>query len=242
MRLTGDAGSWGQEAATAARFPGPPEICGSGRAKQFVASVRAVARWAAAVEHAGPHDGGDGDESEGSESDGDGRGDRGRGGGEGVAATKRGVDWLVLMDPGTRLLAPVTRPPTGDANGADDQHWTRALHPNLLSKAAEVSGVEPQYAHSGLCGGAALRVRSLVGGRSPRLDALKPLDDRVDWWHDVALATFFAFNGKVTRPWPDLRENGGGGAHYSHHTHFTRLKSSVFFFIVRYEEITSVHL
>jgi hypothetical protein len=48
MRLTGDAGSWGEEAA-AARFPGPPDICGSGRAKEFVASVRAVARWAAAV-------------------------------------------------------------------------------------------------------------------------------------------------------------------------------------------------
>jgi hypothetical protein len=51
--------------------------------------------------------------------------------------------------------------------------------------------------NSGLCGGAALRVRSLVGGRSPRLDALKPLDERVDWWHDVALATYFAFNGGV---------------------------------------------
>jgi hypothetical protein len=37
---------------------------------------------------------------------------------------------------------------------------------------------------------------------------LKPLDDRVDWWHDVALATFFMFNGAALSPWSDLRWGG----------------------------------
>ena len=201
IRVSGDAGSWGEEAAAASKLSGPPEICGSGRAKQFVATIRAVARWAATVEHDAPDDAKDTDNSGTLE-----RAARTSPGS--VIKRRRGVEWLVLMDPGTRLLAPVTRIPTVDANGADDQHWTRALNPKLLEKAAEVSGTMPAYHHSGLCGGAALRVSSLVNGRALRLDALKPLDDRVDWWHDVALATYFAFNGGAVAPWPDLRENG----------------------------------
>ena len=59
-----------------------------------------------------------------------------------------------------------------------------------------------------MCGGAALRARTLAEGRVPNLAALKRLDDRVDWWHDVALAAFFMYNGARLRPWDDVRENG----------------------------------
>ena len=76
------------------------------------------------------------------------------------------------------------------------------------ARAREVSGRTPEYHHSGLCGGAALRARTLAEGRVPNLAALKRLDDRVDRWHDVALAAFFMFNGARTRPWDDARENG----------------------------------
>ena len=62
-----------------------------------------------------------------------------------------------------------------------------------------------------LCGGSALRVKALTRGRLPKLSSLKGLDDRVDWWHDVALATYFFMNGYAISPWGDLRENGHPG-------------------------------
>ena len=81
IRITGDAGSWGAAvgaaAETAASVQGPPEICGSGRAKQFLASIRAVARWAASVD-----DGLGRDDNGGSSSDG--------GGGTGSDGEERG--------------------------------------------------------------------------------------------------------------------------------------------------------
>jgi hypothetical protein len=75
------------------------------------------------------HDGSDEGDGDSAVSGSDGNNSGGGGGAETTDSTKssikqkRGVEWLVLMDPGTRLLAPVTRPPTADANGADDQHW-----------------------------------------------------------------------------------------------------------------------
>jgi hypothetical protein len=85
-----------------------------------------------------------------------------------------------MMDPGTRLLAPVTRMPAASAAaaGADDQHWTRALSPSLRAKAAAVSGVEPAYHHSGLCGGAALSVATLVSGRPRKMLPNLPYNSR----------------------------------------------------------------
>ena len=125
-------------------------------------------------------------------------------------ASSAGAEWLVLVDPSTRLVVPVTRLPAAgaDAAGANDAHWTRALTPALRKRAEEVSGRAPEYHHGGLCGGAALRARTLAEGRVPKLSALKRLDDRVDWWHDVALAAFFMFNGARSAPWDDVRENG----------------------------------
>ena len=150
---------------------GPPEICGSGRASEFVATVRSIARWA-----------------------------------EG-----KGAEWLVMIDPATRIDAAVTRAPLSDANGAEDKHWTKPLDAKLLAKAKEITGIDPAYRHSGLCGGSALRVKALTRGRLPKLPSLKGLDDRVDWWHDVALATYFFMNGYAIAPWGDLRENGHPG-------------------------------
>ena len=179
--ISGDGGEWGEERMAAAGTPkavhpgvgavGPPEICGAGRATEFIAAVRSVARWAEA----------------------------------------EGAEWLVMIDPATRIDGPVTRIPTSDANGADDSHWTKPLAPELLAKAKEVTGMTPAYRHSGLCGGSALRVSALSAARLPKLHELKGLDDRVDWWHDVALATLHHMNGLGVSPWRDLRENGHPG-------------------------------
>ena len=172
--ISGDGGEWGEErraAGAASTGGGPPEICGFGRASEFVKTVRSIARWA-----------------------------------EG-----EGAEWLVMIDPATRIDAAVTRAPLSDANGAEDKHWTKPLDSKLLAKAKEVTGIDPAYRHSGLCGGSALRVKALTRGRLPKLPILKGLDDRVDWWHDVALATYFFMNGYAISPWGDLRENGHPG-------------------------------
>ena len=172
--ISGDGGEWGEErraAGAASTGGGPPEICGFGRASEFVKTVRSIARWA-----------------------------------EG-----EGAEWLVMIDPATRIDAAVTRAPLSDANGAEDKHWTKPLDSKLLAKAKEVTGIDPAYRHSGLCGGSALRVKALTRGRLPKLPMLKGLDDRVDWWHDVALATYFFMNGYAISPWGDLRENGHPG-------------------------------
>jgi len=177
--ISGDGGEWGEERRATSGYStvsgsaadGPPEICGSGRASEFVATVRSIARWA-----------------------------------EG-----KGAEWLVMIDPATRIDAAVTREPLSDANGAEDKHWTKPLDAKLLAKAKEITGIDPAYRHSGLCGGSALRVKALTRGRLPKLPSLKGLDDRVDWWHDVALATYFFMNGYAIAPWGDLRENGHPG-------------------------------
>ena len=69
-------------------------------------------------------------------------------------------------------------------------------------------GIDPAY-------GTPLRRQRLrvsaTRGRLPKLPILKGLDDRVDWWHDVALATYFFMNGYAISPWGDLRENGHPG-------------------------------
>ena len=123
-------------------------------------------------------------------------------------ASAAGSEWLVLVDPSTRLVQPVTRlPAAGRTPRARTTRTGRALR-RRARRAREVSGRTPEYHHSGLCGGAALRARTLAEGRVPNLAALKRLDDRVDRWHDVALAAFFMFNGARTRPWDDARENG----------------------------------
>ena len=171
--ISGDGGEWGEERQGSGFTDGggPPEICGSGRASEFVGTIRSIARWA-----------------------------------EG-----KGAEWLVMIDPATRIDAAVTRPPISDANGAEDEHWTKPLASKLLAKAKEITGIDPAYRHSGLCGGSALRVKALTRGRLPKLSSLKGLDDRVDWWHDVALATYFFMNGYAIAPWGDLRENGHPG-------------------------------
>jgi hypothetical protein len=61
--ISGDGGEWGEERMAAAGTSkavhpgvgavGPPEICGAGRATEFIAAIRSVARWAEARARSG---------------------------------------------------------------------------------------------------------------------------------------------------------------------------------------------
>ena len=105
----------------------------------------------------------------------------------------------MLVDPST--IGPArdaTSGGWGAAAGANDAHWTRALARRCGRRRGG------QYHHSGLCGGAALRADAR-GGSRPELAALKRLDDRVDWWHDVALAAFSS-SAPDARPWDGQRK------------------------------------